>query len=61
MSDCVINLRVLWWSFQYTTYGRFRFGFNRWLWQNERYRAMLKPIALYEWDWSKRNTESLGR
>lgn len=61
MSDCVINVRILWWHFQYTTYGRTRFSFNRWRWDNYRYRSLLKPIAILEWDWSKRNTERLGQ
>ena len=59
MSDCWFNLRILFWHIQGTTYGKWRFSFNYWLWTEQRTKAMCVPIVLYEFDLKKRNTESI--
>jgi len=60
MSDCCINIRVIFWHIQYTTYGRWRFSFNRWLWQWRKLEVAMKPIWIHEFDLSRRNTEQLA-
>lgn len=59
MSDTAINIRILFWHIQLTTYGKWRFGLNRWVLKYGKAKVLLKPIWIYEFNLSKRNTESL--
>lgn len=62
MSDCCVNIRILFWHLQITTSKRFRFSFNEWLWENERKEAIMLPIRFIEFSPSKYGTtsESVG-
>jgi hypothetical protein len=53
MSDTCVNIRVLYWHFQITTHKTFRFSFNDYWWQLGKARALLNPIACYEFDLSR--------
>lgn len=59
MSDCWFNLRILFWHIQGTTYGTWRFSFNSWAWSERKLATLLAPIALYDFDWSRRNSERI--
>lgn len=59
MSDCWFNLRILFWHIQGTTIGTWRFSFNSWLWSEQRKAVFLAPIALYEFDWKRRNSDKI--
>lgn len=59
MSDTAINIRILFWHIQLTTQSEWRFSFNRWLWEYHWLKVAMKPIAILEWNLSKRNTESV--
>lgn len=45
MSDCKINIRFLWWHFQFTKSNKVRIGFNKAHWI---VRGIIRPIAIYE-------------
>jgi hypothetical protein len=61
MSDCWFNLRILFWHIQGTTYGRWRFSFNRWAWKNKKAFSIVCPLYLYEFNLSRRSSTSLER
>lgn len=58
MSDCAINIRILYWYFQLTIYKKWRIGCNYWLWENQRFKSLLFPIAVYQFDLSRLGTDN---
>lgn len=57
MSNYCINIRILFWHIQLTTYKKFRFSFNRYWWS---WKVIRSPLAVYEFDLSRWGSESLG-
>lgn len=50
MSDLAINIRILFWHFQVTFNRKLRFGFNRYIWKEERILGFLIPIEIHDFD-----------
>lgn len=47
MSDCKVNIRIIWWHFQIKKSGKMEFGFNKAHWF---FRGLIYPLAVYEFE-----------
>lgn len=59
MSDCAINIRILFWHFKIKLNGEKAVTFNQYLWWNEKFKSFIMPIWFCDFspsmiNWSKK-------